>query len=98
MRDIRTLFARPVLVLLSLMIVLSLVLIGSSMASASAERVIFGVYSCCGDDACGILLSGTACPQGQTQCDAHKVNEKKAKCCVNACNDPHVVPDEEPGN
>jgi hypothetical protein len=79
------------MLLLGLAVLLSVLFIGSSMASVGSDAVVFGAYSCCGDDACGILLSGTACPQGQTQCDAHQVNGKKAKCCVNACNDPHPV-------
>jgi hypothetical protein len=87
----RTLLRKPML-LLGLMVLLSLLFIGSSMASVSAGRVIMGVYSCCGDDACSILSSTAACPQGQSQCDNVQINEKKAKCCVNACNDPHVVP------
>jgi hypothetical protein len=67
----------------ALIIITTVIIAASAMASGEIGRTGSGAYSCCGDSTCSVLVATQACPQGNSQCTGGKI------CCTSACNDPH---------
>ena len=95
MKTVRTVPAKLAL-LLGIVVIFSTLFIGSSLASVDSDQTALGAYSCCGDATCAILVPTRACPNGTDDQCPGKINEVKAKCCVNRCNDPHAADPDQP--